>query len=82
MSTDRHDPQDKSLALRERRAICPRCGANAGIPIIYGYPSEEMLEADKANEIRLGGCCITDDDPDRVCTQCDHRWSEPGLTRH
>ena len=82
MSTDRNDSNGKPQDTRERPAICPNCGTSAGISIIYGYPSEEMLEADKAGEIRLGGCCINGDDPARVCTQCGHRWSEPGVTRH
>ena len=82
MSADMHDLRDKVQESKQGHAICPNCGARSSIPIIYGYPSEEMLEAGKAGEIRLGGCCITDDDPDWVCSQCGHRWSEPGLTRH
>jgi len=46
----------------------------SGVDIAYGYPGPEMLDAAGRGEIVLGGCCIMDDDPDRACTECGHRW--------
>ena len=43
---------------------CPSCGANAGIPIVYGYPAPDQLERSEAGEIVLGGCLCYFDDPE------------------
>ena len=35
---------------------CPKCGLDENvIPIVYGYPSEELFEAAERGEIALGG---------------------------
>jgi hypothetical protein len=58
---------------------CPKCGAYAGIPILYGYPSSETLEAAEKGEIKLGGCIVTFDQPNWSCRSCHHRWRYPCL---
>jgi hypothetical protein len=63
----------------ETNPICPECGARAGIPIAYGYPSGNMLEKSEAGEIVLGGCVITFDQPNWSCSACHHRWRYPCL---
>jgi hypothetical protein len=57
--------------------ICPKCGAHAGIPIVYGYPDSEMLDADDAGEVVLGGCVCTFDQPEWSCRACRYRWRYP-----
>ena len=57
-----------------RKYICPSCKQKTGVDIAYGYPRPEVFDAAGRGEIVLGGCCITDDDPDRACTECGHRW--------
>jgi hypothetical protein len=52
---------------------CEWCGARA-IPIVYGYPSEEMFAAEKRKEIALGGCCVEPDAPDAECPRCGEQW--------
>ncbi len=52
--------------------ICPRCGS-AAVPIAYGLPAPSMFEAASAGEIQLGGCTVTDDDPDLACTNQECR---------
>ena len=54
-------------------AICPSCKAIGTIRrIIYGYPSEEMA---MNNEIILGGCVVTYNDPKFACKDCGARCS-------
>jgi len=50
--------------------VCPRCGARA-IPILHGMPTLEAFEAADRGEIALGGCVVTDEDPDFACTGFD-----------
>ena len=54
---------------------CPHCGSTEVIPILYGYPGDEMLEQLHRGEIALGGCCITDDQPNWRCKKCEHGWA-------
>ena len=54
------------------------CGGE-GVEIVYGLPGLELAEAAERGEVTLGGCVIEDDDPDRQCRVCGHRWStRPG----
>ena len=51
---------------------CPNCNSPRIATIQYGYPRfSKELEQDLAEgKIVLGGCCITDDDPDYKCVEC------------
>lgn len=51
---------------------CPACGAKAVARILYGMPifSEELEEELREGKITLGGCCVSDDDPNWECTSC------------
>jgi hypothetical protein len=50
---------------------CPNCGSHNGVKeIIYGLPSQPINDDDYV----LGGCCITDSDPTKVCRECDFEW--------
>jgi len=64
---DLHEPED-SLAP----ATCPRCGAAGPIPILYGYPSEEMQELEKAGKAVLRGCVVESASPVWHCSRCEH----------
>ena len=56
------------------RAQCPKCGAVEVLEIVYGKPTAEaQIRADRG-EFELGGCIVTPDDPNRVCTACGARW--------
>lgn len=49
---------------------CPGCGASGSIQeIVYGMPGSDF-EFDK---YIVGGCCVTDNDPDIGCKECG--WS-------
>ena len=46
---------------------CPGCGASGSIrEIVYGMPGSDF-EFDK---YIVGGCCVTDNDPDIGCKEC------------
>ena len=50
---------------------CPECGkADAVVPILYGYPSDEVMEAAERDEIVLAGCTVGDLDPSYYCRRC------------
>lgn len=49
-------------------AVCKRCKSVGTIrPIVYGFATAEMASNE---EIMLGGCFVTDNDPDYACTAC------------
>ena len=61
---------------RGGKHVCPRCGSNTVLPILYGLPAGEAVEEAKRGEIALGGCCISDDMPQWHCSECEHRWGK------
>jgi len=54
--------------------LCPLCGGES-VPIEYGEPSAEGLEASDRGEVILGGCIVWDEMPTVACRVCDHSWS-------
>lgn len=68
----------KATGKRKKpKRACPKCGSTDVVPILYGYPGPEMFEAAERGEIELGGCCVTDDDPQRLCKACGERFDRP-----
>lgn len=59
-----------------QKTICPKCGSGTVLPIIYGYPDGEAVEAELKAEIKLGGCVIEEDNPDYHCSECGHEWKK------
>ena len=57
-----------------RKKRCPKCGAVAGVRIVYGLPTSEACEAEERGEIALGGCMVEFDGPTHACTACGERW--------
>lgn len=54
--------------------VCPTCGSKA-VPIEYGEPGQEMIEASGRGEIILGGCCVgIDESPEWGCLVCESEW--------
>lgn len=54
---------------------CPHCAQAEAVPIAYGYPSPEGMEAAERGEVVLGGCVVTGEDPRTICRACGSRWS-------
>ena len=46
---------------------CPEGHRDSIIPILYGYPSEEMFNQSDSGIIALGGCEVSDCDPNWWC---------------
>ncbi len=63
-----------ALPMNEKRKSpnCPECGSDNVTRIIFGYPSEEMAKQSERGEIVLGGCVISDDDPQWHYNDCEH----------
>jgi len=43
---------------------CPKCQSENVAAIEFGFPSPEMIEGADKGDIVLGGCCVTEDDPE------------------
>ena len=52
---------------------CPNCGAQA-LPILYGLPSPEAIEAQEHGELSLGGCRAKVEN--MLCRTCGDRWHQ------
>jgi len=68
---------DTTINLRQRRRngpkpeACPHCGSRELVPIVYGLPGDDMMNAAKKNEITLGGCVvIVGHSPAWYCRAC------------
>ena len=58
---------------------CPECKSKSIAQIFWGYPAnfdEKMEEQVKRKEIVMGGCIVTDHDPNWECNECYNRWGE------
>ncbi|MGG7145301.1 hypothetical protein ACQPVA_00780 [Clostridium butyricum] len=62
------------------KKLCPKCGSEKIIPILYGYPTKEMFEDSDNDECILGGCCIasTEEVENLLnkyhCRECGFEW--------
>ena len=62
----------------ELTSNCPSCNGKNIAEILWGYHeyTESLEEKLGTNEIVLGGCLITDHDPQWECNDCHHKWGE------
>lgn len=58
-----------------RTAPCPRCGG-VGIPVVFGLPGPELVEAAMRGETIIGGCIVSDAGPSHECVVCEFRWGQ------
>lgn len=58
-----------------QRQVCPKCGRREGIPLEFGYPTEETAAAVARGEIAHGGCCIRFVGEAARCRCCGHEWA-------
>ncbi len=54
---------------RKKKIVCPKCKGKL-LDIVYGMPGPEMFEKANKHEVYLGGCCITEHDPQYFCPKC------------
>jgi hypothetical protein len=58
-----------------RSKKCPKCGkTDEVVPILYGYPTQEAWEQEKAGKIYLGGCMEEIGAPQLYCKRCDNEF--------
>ena len=56
---------------KSKVSSCPECGkTDVVVPILYGYPSDEAMEAAERDEIVLAGCMVGETDPSYYCRRC------------
>ena len=55
---------------------CPKCSSKNVIPIVYGLPSPELFEKAEAGKVKLGGCCVGENDPEIYCKDCEYEWDK------
>lgn len=64
------------MSKNQKPPACPACGSERVAQILYGLVdnSDGLVKALEAGYVVLGGCCVTDDDPDYHCHDCGHEW--------
>lgn len=55
---------------------CPKCGSKNTMKILYGMPTHETVQKAEAGEIKLGGYCMTIDELEYSCKDCEHEWNK------
>lgn len=68
------------MAIRYKQ--CPQCGSSKVLDIMYGMPTMEAFEMYERGEIKLGGCCITGEDPQYYCRECENEWAREAAIKH
>lgn len=58
-----------SKKQNSKKRICPKCKSENVLRILYGLPDETT-----PSNVYLGGCCVTDEDPDWHCDSCSWEW--------
>lgn len=70
----RLDKEKKTVRYQsiKKPVKCPACGSSLMANILYGMPNyDDKLEKDlKAGRITLGGCCVSNNDPQWQCADC------------
>ena len=61
-------------SMSKKKPQCPQCDSKNIAVIEFGFPSPEMIEGSDRGEIVLGGCCVTEDDPEWHCKDCEYEW--------
>ena len=66
-----------STTLR-KGSTCPACTKAKLVPIAYGLPGPEMLNDVELGLVQIGGCCVTDNDPELACLRCEAQFMRDG----
>lgn len=62
--------------VKNKTLVCPKCGSKNTADITYGLVDyDKDLEKDLDDgRIVLGGCIVSDDDPEYYCNDCQNKW--------
>lgn len=61
--------------MKKKKICCPFCESEEIIPIIYGLPGVELLEAAERGDVELGGCEVYYANEKHFCRECEKKWS-------
>ena len=53
---------------------CPNCGSDRVLPLVYGFPSSELLDMAMQRFVNLGGCTVDGSESMWSCDSCRHQW--------
>jgi len=59
---------------KKTKLQCPKCKSKKVIPIAYGLPTYETFKLSEEGKIKLGGCCVTNNDPEYFCKDCGNKF--------
>jgi hypothetical protein len=59
---------------KQQKPICPKCSSGEVIPVVYGKPTDELVEQWRRGEVELGGCCNRENGPVWHCKACGNCW--------
>jgi hypothetical protein len=64
--------------LGKPRGRCPRCDSKEIARILWGMPAfdEDLERALDEGNVVLGGCLISEADPNRHCLACEYEWRQ------
>ena len=69
---------EDNLKNQRRRIVneCPSCGGTDIAMILWGLPGMDLKLEKKVKDkkIVLGGCCVSNDDPELECNDCGWRY--------
>lgn len=69
---------DESVGIQAGR-VCPGCGREESIPIVWGMPSGDLFELAERGLVVLGGCLLDPaGDPAWECRACGLAWGREG----
>lgn len=54
--------------------FCPECGTQ-GVPLMFGLPAPEAVDAAEDGHLALGGCVLRHPAPNWQCAQ-GHQWRD------
>ena len=63
---------------------CPECESLCVVPMVYGKPSIELMDAAAMGLVVLAGCVTSLQQPNSKCLKCQFEWNKPqvpGLSR-
>lgn len=67
-------PASRRSTPAQPKTPCPECGSRRAVPIVYGYPTEQLARKAQTGCVILGGCVVSGDDPHFQCKDCDTRF--------
>lgn len=64
---------EKRVGVQPGR-ICPGCGRENSVPLVYGMPGAEDFQQAEQGGVALGGCLMPAEPAAFVCRSCDLAW--------